>query len=725
MALREKFGRLVLLEKTDSDPLGDEYRAARLGPSGLDRLLSVMRFSPAVSAHAEAAKRLVEEARLVSQLQNPSLVRVLGVGRVGQSFYVSTELIEGRSVRSVLRLCGEEGFPFAVDHALMIASRAAAGLEYLHGRKTEGGQPLVHGLLTPGRLVVAFDGEVKLKGLGLWPALGATGLLAPEERAYLAPEQAAGTTGPRSDVYSLGLVVLEALCGQAPDGGDPLERIAAARIASPGGEPAPLPKPLSSLLRKALGREPAARYGSIAEMRKAIDALLFSGDFTPTTFDLAFFMHTLFRDEVERDQREIEEARAADYREFLVDEAAKAPAAHAPQTEPFDAQAPRPEATDAIGSMPTAVPLAGAPEAQPHLDSSAAHAAVGPDSSSSRLARVARESAARPPHAAAPPRSGMSRGAMLAMGVVAALLLGGGGGWLYLAAQRREAAQAAAVAEQKAAQARVHDLEARIAQLEREKTEAETKAAEEARVALEKQSAAGGQKADPAAIARAQEEARKRARAEQERKQQEELAKLAEAKRAEEQRLAAAAQAALATPPPTPLPASAGVPVSPTPTPLIEVSPGVQPSTPSGAPAGDATIPQPSAAPATPAAVSPAGAPASAASAASAASRRAADPTDPAVRPPGLISEDPVPYPARAISRRITAVVVVRALVDETGKVTETTVIQPSGQSPEYGFDQAAVNRVKGRRYRPARRDDVPVPIWVVVRVEFRPPPAR
>ncbi|HZO08574.1 MAG TPA: hypothetical protein VFC77_04290, partial [Myxococcota bacterium] len=85
MALREKFGRLVLLEQTDSDPLGDEYRAARLGAAGFDRLVSVLRFSPAVSAHAEASKRLVDEARTASQVHNPSLVRVLGVGRVNQS----------------------------------------------------------------------------------------------------------------------------------------------------------------------------------------------------------------------------------------------------------------------------------------------------------------------------------------------------------------------------------------------------------------------------------------------------------------------------------------------------------------------------------------------------------------------------------------------------------------------------------------------------------------
>ena len=98
MALREKFGRLVLLEETDAGALGREYRAARLGPAGLDRLVTVLRFGPEVSSNAEATKRLMDEARLAARLQNPGLVRVLGIGRVEQSVYVSTELVEGRTV---------------------------------------------------------------------------------------------------------------------------------------------------------------------------------------------------------------------------------------------------------------------------------------------------------------------------------------------------------------------------------------------------------------------------------------------------------------------------------------------------------------------------------------------------------------------------------------------------------------------------------------------------
>ena len=86
-----------------------------------------------------------------------------------------------------------------------------------------------------------------------------------------------------------------------------------------------------------------------------------------------------------------------------------------------------------------------------------------------------------------------------------------------------------------------------------------------------------------------------------------------------------------------------------------------------------------------------------------------------------------MPYPRRAATARIatTVVVVVRALIDETGRVTEASITQASGQAPEMGFDEAALKRVRSRKYRPARRHDVPVPIWVIIRVEFRPPAQR
>ena len=445
MALREKFGKLVLLEETGAGALGLEYRAARLGPAGLDRLVTVLRFGPEVSSNAEATKRLMDEARLAARLQNPGLVRVLGIGRVEQSVYVSTELVEGRSVAAILDRCRGEAFPFAADHALMIASRAAVALEFLHGKKDDAGASLSHGLVAPSRLVVAFDGEVKLKGLGLWPALRGTDLLPAEERRYLAPEQVAGEAGEaRSDVYALGLVLLEALTGQAPDGTDPLDGLAAARVTGTTGEQGPLPKPLAELLRRALGREPAERFSGMADLRKAIDALLFSGDFTPTTFDLAFFMHTLFREDMEREARALEEARRGDYGEFLAEEkrAVPAPAATEPDSGPAAAPRRRPRRGGlAPRRRPPRSPAPTlADSARAHRARAAVSRARGPGRTrsgsrpaASRVSReaAAREAASRMTLGATAVAPGGRRGLWLLLGLLAAVVVGGGAGWVY------------------------------------------------------------------------------------------------------------------------------------------------------------------------------------------------------------------------------------------------------------------------------------------------------
>jgi TonB family protein len=340
---------------------------------------------------------------------------------------------------------------------------------------------------------------------------------------------------------------------------------------------------------------------------------------------------------------------------------------------------------------------------------------LGADVSGARVAAArAREAAARMTlGGAAAPAPASRRGLWLLLGLLGAAMVGGGAGWIYLASQRG-ASRSLSTEEAAAAQARVRELEARIAQLEREKAEAETRAAEEARTTLEAQAAARGRTADPAAIERAQQEARQRVRVEQEGRQQEELRRLAEERTAEVQRLAAtplpvAVLTSVATPVPTPLPAATPTP-EPTATPTPVPAPTPTPAIPA---AGAAPSDQPTAA--VPAGGAPTPTPTP--------GRVIADPNDPAVKLPSLQSEDPVPYPLAAIRMRISTSVTVRALVDERGRVAEAAILHPSGQPAAYGFDEAALKRVRGRRYRPARRQGVPVAIWVIVRFEFRPPP--
>src|SRR5439155_7182687 len=369
----------------------------------------------------------------------PNVLKIYEFGLVDSSYYISYEFMEGKSLKAIFARCRQDGFPFSVDHGLLIVSKLCSALEYAQARKNEAGSRYFHGLVSPANVMVSYEGEVRLRGFGYWPSrIRELKALIAEDSRYLAPEQAAGGAGDtRSDVFALGVILFETLTGEPLRKGegavDVPARLAQARLQSPTTDDDALPKPIAAILQRALAVDPAARYPEIQEMRKAIDTLLFSGDFTPTTFNLAFFMHSLFREDIEQESKLLKDEKDADYVEYLSEE---------------------PSATAAA---------AGAAPA-------GAVATLRTDTQ-----------ALRPP---------------------------------------------AAPGQAEAAEAKVKELQEKLAALEAEKASAEAKAAEDARKKVEAQAAAKGQVVDPAALAKAQEEARRKAQAEQERRAQEEKKRL-------------------------------------------------------------------------------------------------------------------------------------------------------------------------------------------------------
>lgn len=686
MPPREKFGKLVLLEESDLTGLGQEYRAAKLGPAGLEKIVTILRLSPAISGHAEIARSLMDQAKVAAQLQNPHILKIFGIGKVEQTYYISYEHTEGKSLGAILERCRQEVFPLQIEHSLLIASKVCSALEYAHGRKNEAGR-YFHGLLTPGAILVSYEGEIRVKGFGYWPSR-VKEVLAPEELRYLAPEQRNGPGEPSSDVFALGAVLFEALTGEAPSPGEEAGQVATARLSSPQGDDDKIPAPVADILRKALAADPAARYPDVQDMRKALDTLLFSGDFSPTTFNLAFFMHSLYREDIEREAKRLKEDREASYLEFLTDEAARTapPVRPAPvpppsaRTEPLDARA-------IAARLPASAPPVIPPEA-PHIGPApapppSAHGPSGrsPSHEGTGHGLTSREAAAGFTFHKEEKKAKVP----LAVPLLLVLLLGGAGYYFFMVRPQAPAlppptaAPATLSPEALAAQARIKELEDKLKALEEEKAEAAIKAADEAKKKIEAQAAARGQIVDPAALEKAQEEARRKSKAEQEKRQQEELRRLEDQKKAEEARVAeekrradeqARAEAAAAA-------AQAAAAATPSPT----------EAPPSAAPLKAGTL---------------------------------VALTDPGVVAPVVDRQPQLVYPAIALRQRVDGVVELSVLVDEKGNVADVTVVTPAGGKA--GLNEAAVENVKRRHYRPAVKDGVPVRVWVAVRVRFELP---
>jgi len=690
MAKKERFGKFVLLEELDSSGLGTDYRAAKLGPAGaLERIVLLLRLPPALSGLGSFTSALLEQTKTASTLHGPNLLKLIAIGRVESTYYIAYEFVEGRSLKAALERSRRDGFPFTPDHALAIASKVCATLEYAHGRKDAHG-PHVHGLLTPDAVLITYEGEIKLRGFGV-AAAGAlkSGVVTTEDRRYLAPEQLAGADiGARADIHAAGALLFEMLTGQPPSD---TARVATARLASTG-ESEPLPPPLAEILSRSLGG--ASPYREIAEMRQAVDALLYSGRYNSTAFNVAFFMHSLFREEIDRDARTVAEERAASYAEYAVEEPPRpaVPAQPPAPPPPVAPSAPIPASTEPAPppvqqpSPPRAEPPAPKPrEPVPAFGIEAAPPVTSVPRPASPVAAPARPA---PRGRSSAPAGVIAAGALLVALVAAA-------GWYLLAGPGSRPVvppPTTLSAEMLAAQARVRELEGKLQRFEQEKADAEAKAAEEAKQKVEAQAAAKGQAVDPAALKRAQDAARLRSQQESDRKQQEERQRLEAEQRATEARLLeerrraaeAAAAAAAAAPAPTTLAAA----------PPTTLPPATPPPT---------TAPPAPVAP-VPAAVKPGS---------------LVNVNDLGVIPPVLTGSVPLVYPELALRQRVTGNVELSVLIDEKGSVLEARVVKGANG---IGLNQAAIDNVKRRRYRPATKDGVPVKVNLPVIVKFELP---
>jgi TonB family protein len=737
MPKKEKFGKFVLLEEVEASGLGTEYRAAKLSPTGLEKIVTVLRVRPNLSANAETVKSLMDQVKFAAQLQNPNIVKLFGIGKVDASFYISHEFIEGKSLQAVFNRGKQEGFPFSVDHALLIVSKVCAALEYAHARKTEGGVRYFHGMITPSNVIVSYEGEVRTRGFGYWPArVREAGGLTEEEMQYLAPEQASGGVGDtRSDLFAVGALLFQMLTGEAFfQGGreiDIAKRVADAKLLNPTTDDDALPKPIRDILKKSLTQDPATRFAEVQEMRKGVDTLLFSGDFTPTTFNLAFFMHSLFRDDIDRETKLLKEERESTYLEYLTDDVKNAPATLPPMAAPSAAAiaaagaaaaasaasaappaaipTPAPAVTPAasVAPPPVAAPPARPPSGEiprsalplvPPPPKTAPPAHGHHTSDSGTHATVS--SGAGAGHAAAhPPEGATAREAAagftfhrdekkgsktpLIGGLAALLLIAAAGGAYFLKGRGTPAPPPTTVpppttmsAEMVALAQKAKELEEKLQALEAEKAAASAKAEEDARKKLEAQAKARGQAVDPEAVARAQEDARKKAQAEQDRKAQaerkrlEDEQKLAEQQLAEEQRRAEEARAAAAAAAPPTTVAAATPPPPPT---TVAIRPGTL-----------------------------------------------VDVNDAGVIAPVALNKPSFTYPPIALRQRIEGKVDLSVLVDERGGVADAKVV--SGAGGRAGLNEAASDYVKRWKFRPATKEGVPVKTWTPVSVVFMLP---
>jgi len=216
--------------------------------------------------------RFHREARAIASLKHPGLVAIYDQGDDPRHPFLVMELIEGGTLRELLR---ERG-PMPPHAVVAVLHPVLGGLGVAH----QAG--LVHRDVKPENVLISRDGEVKLVDFGLVRAIAEAGVTSTSvilgTAAYLSPEQVLGqATGPRSDVYAAGIMAFELLTGTTPFSGDSAIGVANQRLDRDVPPPSSLidgvPEEFDAFIAGATARDPDRRFADAAAMSAELDAI--------------------------------------------------------------------------------------------------------------------------------------------------------------------------------------------------------------------------------------------------------------------------------------------------------------------------------------------------------------------------------------------------------------------------------------------------------------------
>jgi len=290
LAPGDRLDRYELLCVLAQGGMGTVWLARMTGKHGFERLVALKTILPTYSHDEQFGAMFLDEAKIAAQIDHENVARILEIGEDGGLLYYAMELIDGESLRKVYRDVRAADVVFPMGVALRIVSDACAGLHATHELVGEDGHPLqvVHRDVSPQNLLLSVRGTTKLIDFGVAKASSrrseetAAGTLKGKIE-YMAPEQARGEAlDRRADVYGLGAVLYELLAGRPVRDTSDGRQLAALHELMTGVPYPPLPPAVPHLVRgvvdRALARDPAMRFATAEELRRALEqAMLATG----------------------------------------------------------------------------------------------------------------------------------------------------------------------------------------------------------------------------------------------------------------------------------------------------------------------------------------------------------------------------------------------------------------------------------------------------------------
>ena len=264
----------TVLEKVAEGGMGEVYKAT---DTRLKRTVALKFLRKRLFENTDEKVRFIAEARSAGSLDHPNICTIYDIDEIDGRLFIAMAYIEGQSLRQVIEDHAERKARLTIEEIIRIACKTAEGLGAAHKKN------LLHFDVSPGNIMVADDGQIKITDFGLARRadLQMTGRMGKTTgtMAYMSPEQARGDPAdPRTDIWSLGVCLYQMLTGDLPFQGDHAPAVFYSIV---NEDPHPVKKlrpdtpiELATLVNKAIAKDADDRYASADEMIDALRGVL-------------------------------------------------------------------------------------------------------------------------------------------------------------------------------------------------------------------------------------------------------------------------------------------------------------------------------------------------------------------------------------------------------------------------------------------------------------------
>lgn len=258
--------RYKITERVGLGGMAEVYRAQ---DNVLGRIVAVKVMLPQYAADPTFTQRFRQEAASAAKLQSPYIVSIYDWGLDDDTYYIVMEFLRGTDLKTAIKERGSINQRKAAE----IGSQVAQALSVAHASN------IIHRDIKPQNIMIQPDGNIKVMDFGIARA-GDAGLSQTSTvlgtAHYVSPEQAQGKElTPASDIYSLGIVLYEAVTGRLPFDGTDAVSVAVKQVneipALPSSINPNIDPTLETIIMKAMEKDPARRFQSASEMRHALN----------------------------------------------------------------------------------------------------------------------------------------------------------------------------------------------------------------------------------------------------------------------------------------------------------------------------------------------------------------------------------------------------------------------------------------------------------------------